>query len=218
MTAIFSPSDRSSSSVYSFDTVYTASATSTVEEGPLVCEFRDLLGCPWSFGAHEVDGWVAHVASHLGGRFPAKSLCWFCDDGVFDSGENKSSSSSSNTKSNKRRLQFERRLRHVADHVVGDGYYTYTYTHMRPDFYVIRHLHHHGIIDGATFEQCMQYTELPESLRRMRLAGADKPGASVPRVSGGVRNKTGGQVVFDQAREDRLRKKEEKEKKKKSKK
>ncbi|KLU89662.1 hypothetical protein MAPG_08633 [Magnaporthiopsis poae ATCC 64411] len=181
---------RSSSSVYSFDTLYTA--TSTIEEeqeGPLVCEFRDLLGCAWSFGAHEQIVVITPALCHEG--------------------------------PNKRRLQFERRLRHVADHVVGyprdgyGGYAAYTYTHMRPDFYVIRHLHHHGIINRATYEQCMQYTELPESLRRMRQAGADKPGASL-RVGGGVRSKTDrGVVVFDQAREDRLRRKEEKKKTKK---
>ncbi|KLU88124.1 hypothetical protein MAPG_07111 [Magnaporthiopsis poae ATCC 64411] len=171
-------SDISSNPAYTLDTVYTASLMFTSGEGPLVCEFRNLLGCAWSFGTHEIEGWVAHVASHLGGRFPGKSLCWFCDNAFFDGGET-ASTLTSNTKNDKRRLQFERRLRHVADHVVLDGY---TYTHMRPDYHVIRHLYDHDIIYNAIFEQCMQYTELPESLRRTRLAGADKPGVSLPRV------------------------------------
>ncbi|KAL8366029.1 hypothetical protein RB595_004693 [Gaeumannomyces hyphopodioides] len=197
-----------SSSVYSFDTVYTTSAATASDDDShhLVCEFRDLLGCGWTYGARDVDDWVAHVAGHLGGRFPAKSVCWFCNDVVFDTGDTGSSS--------KRRARFEERLRHVAGHQLRDGY---AYVHMRPDFFLIRHLGEHGIIDADTYARCMGYTELPEELRRMRLAGADKP-ASSPRSSTGARKADRGGLVFDQAREDRLRRKEERENKKKIKK
>ncbi|KAL8397750.1 hypothetical protein RB594_004452 [Gaeumannomyces avenae] len=197
-----------SSSVYTFDTMYTTSAETASDDDHnyLACEFRDLLGCAWSFGVRDVDDWIAHVASHLGGRFPAKSLCWFCNDVVFDTGDSSSSSSS-----NKRRARFEERLRHVAAHHARDGC---AYAHMRPDFYIVRHLREHAIIDADTYARCMRYTELPDELRRMRLAGADKPDSS-PRTSAPKRGDRGGGLVFDQAREDRLRRKEEREGKKK---
>ncbi|KAL8336342.1 hypothetical protein RB601_000249 [Gaeumannomyces tritici] len=207
--AVFSGGGGRSSSVYTFDTMYTTSAETASDDDHnyLACEFRDLLGCAWTFGAREVDGWVAHVASHLGGRFPAKSLCWFCNDVVFDTGD---SSSSSDNK--KRQARFEERLRHVAAHQARDGC---AYAHMRPDFYLVRHLREHAIIDADTYARCMRYTELPDELRRMRLAGADKPASSPRASSAPKRGDRGGGLVFDQAREDRLRRKEEREGKKK---
>lgn len=202
-----------SSSVCSFNTVYTTSEATASDDGHhhhqyLVCEFCDLLGCARTFGARDVEGWVAHVAGHLGGRFPAKSLCWFCNDVVFNAGD----AGDAGRSSSRRRTRFEERLRHVAGHQLRDGY---TYEHMRPDFFLIRHLREHAIIDDDTFARCMGYTELPDELRRMRQAGADKP-ASSPRTS--TRKTDRGGLVFDQAREDRLRRKEERENKKKIKK
>ncbi|TEA15783.1 hypothetical protein C8034_v002317 [Colletotrichum sidae] len=126
--------------------LYTASAQTPEPVRKLICEFRDWTGCQHSFSLDEVDRWIQHIEDdHLRGRYPAASVCWYCDIGF---NEKLTPDLDWN---------FEARLRHIAGHIVeGDRFEC-----RRPDFLMLNHVHGVGLISSETFQQCISLSEGP---------------------------------------------------------
>ncbi|KAK1830790.1 hypothetical protein QBC39DRAFT_409806 [Podospora conica] len=116
------------------------------------CEFRDLMGCNATFWGDDEAGWIRHHVDHLGVRFPAKTICWFCDYHVPFVAQRKA----------ERQAAFEERMEHIAEHIRSDHY---SIDEMRPDFHMLEHLFKHRFINEETYYNAMRYTELPLALR-----------------------------------------------------
>ncbi|KAK1750037.1 hypothetical protein QBC47DRAFT_129026 [Echria macrotheca] len=158
----------------------------------LWCEFRDLQSCP--FESDDFDEWVLHhYSGHLGSRLPTRSICWFCDY-PFDVEAPASAA--------QRRHIFDRRMQHVASHIYDDE--GLGIERMRPDFHMIQHIHRLGQLDAATYAKAMDYSELPDELR----PPPEEPDYRSAGVAYDARPR-----VYDQAREDRRRRKEKEGKK-----
>lgn len=149
----------------------------------LWCEFYGLPAC--DFQTDSFSAWTQHHSSHLNGRFPSYTLCWFCDE-TFVAPASGSSAD--------RRDNFDRRMRHVAEHIRDLGA---TLDQMRPDFHMVEHAHMHGNgqLDDTTYNKAMQFTELPAKFQ----LPPDDPdyhssSAYAPRMQ-----------VYNQQREDRHR-------------
>ncbi|KAK3387216.1 hypothetical protein B0H63DRAFT_153182 [Podospora didyma] len=117
----------------------------------LWCEFCELKNCAQTFRGDDEAGWIAHHADHMGDNFPEQLMCWFCDHVPFVA-----------DRPTERRANFDLRMQHIRAHVF-DEYQAAQ--QMRPDFFVVEHLHKHGRLDEDTFMHAMGYNELPEALR-----------------------------------------------------
>ncbi|KAK3371690.1 hypothetical protein B0T24DRAFT_333343 [Lasiosphaeria ovina] len=117
----------------------------------LWCEFCVLKGCQVTFRGDDEAGWIEHHARHLEDRFPARLMCWFCDHVPFVASQPA-----------ERRANFELRMQHIRAHIFDEYQLS---DHMRPDFFVIEHLHKHRLLDEETFRYAMQYNELPAEFR-----------------------------------------------------
>ncbi|KAK0639703.1 hypothetical protein B0T16DRAFT_297714, partial [Cercophora newfieldiana] len=125
----------------------------------LWCEFRGLLDCKATFHLGDDRGWIDHHAvEHLGGEFPRRLVCWFCDD----FGDAFSVPTNSKTLDTDLKENFELRMAHVREHILSDDL---TLDQMRPDFYMVEHLYRHNLMDGISYKSAMHYTEVPESFR-----------------------------------------------------
>ncbi|TLD21514.1 hypothetical protein PspLS_09031 [Pyricularia sp. CBS 133598] len=192
--------------------------------GPLlVCEFRDLCGCPEIFDSNEPEAWIDHISSHLGYRFPAKAICWFCSSQFFDSEADRGGKGTKKTsgrkdeasqKQERRAYAFQQRLEHVAWHIV-EG--QYRYQDMRPDFDLMTHMHKHGMLDDETYNFATAFMDphrpppshQPEKQRRIKTNPPDwEPPHKI------LERERRDQVIYDQPKEDRQRKKEAKKAKK----
>lgn len=201
-------------------------AVEEATRGPLlVCEFRDLCGCPEIFNSNETEAWIEHIGGHhLGYKFPAKSVCWFCDDQVFDSevvdrkGKRTKKASSGEDKADKRERRahaFRQRLEHVAWHIVDQRHYKYL--HMRPDFRLMKHMRKHGLLDDETYNFAIAFEDArrplsspkPEKQRRIKTNPPDwEPPHKI------LERERKSQIIYDQPKEDRQLKKEKDSKKK----
>ncbi|KAI0111152.1 hypothetical protein GGR51DRAFT_66710 [Nemania sp. FL0031] len=114
----------------------------------LPCEFAAIHDCGQSFELTAVDNWIEHsVSQHLKGYLPARCVCWFCDEFVFDSEDDSS-----------RRINFERRMSHISHHILEDRYTIYD---IRVDYYMLRHLYKHSLVDKTVYAAYRKHTEIP---------------------------------------------------------
>lgn len=113
----------------------------------LWCEFHDLADCREVFQYNDEAGWIRHHREHLGDELPYRLMCWFCDDFVADCAGG-------------RRANFERRMRHIGEHIRRDDQ---TLDGMRPDFFMVKHLHTLGLLSEEMYARAMDYSELPVS-------------------------------------------------------
>ncbi|KAI1127226.1 hypothetical protein F5Y10DRAFT_266299 [Nemania abortiva] len=150
----------------------------------LPCEFAAFHGCDQSFGLYAVDNWIEHIISHhLEGYLPAECVCWFCDEFVFRSRNDSD-----------RWMNFERRMRHISNHITEDGY---TVHDIRPDFYMLDHIYKHNLIDTTVYTASRRYTEVPEP-RELRSFDFISPKARRQDQISKI-------VAIEQAKEDRIR-------------
>ncbi|CAM1509334.1 Fc.00g030730.m01.CDS01 [Cosmosporella sp. VM-42] len=116
----------------------------------LVCEFAGYSSCDFVFDLDDVDGWIEHIAiQHLRTRYPSYSCCWFCNSGKFQARSGKSTDL---------RACYWERMRHIAEHFRNGK----TPDEIRPDFFFLDHIHHHGLIDDYTFQVAMSWHEGPQ--------------------------------------------------------
>ncbi|TLD08644.1 uncharacterized protein PgNI_07580 [Pyricularia grisea] len=185
--------------------------------GPLlVCEFRDLCNCPEIFNGDETEAWIDHIGGHhLNYSFPAKSVCWFCNSHVFNSDVDKkgkrikmaTTEEEANQKYERRAQTFRQRLEHVAWHIVEER--VYRYQNMRPDFDLIRHMHKYGLLDDETYNHATAYTERPPrdpKPGKQRRIKTNPPDWEPPHKI--LEKERRSQIIHDQSKEDRQRKKE----------
>ncbi|KAH7149803.1 hypothetical protein B0J13DRAFT_522889 [Dactylonectria estremocensis] len=116
----------------------------------LPCEFIHYHGCQTTFDADDQEGWIAHVAYHLGNNFPAHCICWFCDrEFVAQSNSPEDCWFSYHT-----------RMSHIAGHFRDQGLQV---AQMRPDFFFLDHLRHHMLISDDEFYRATSTRhELPQ--------------------------------------------------------
>ncbi|KAK2026922.1 hypothetical protein LX32DRAFT_463633 [Colletotrichum zoysiae] len=116
----------------------------------LHCEFQPWTGCGEQFQLDEVDAWIRHTDyEHLQGNFPAKCICWFCDDFVFSTQDCPDA-----------RYNFTNRMKHIADHILdGD-----CFEQRRPDFHYLDHVYTTGKISRQAFEWAKDANEGPRPL------------------------------------------------------
>ena len=114
----------------------------------LPCEFRDIMGCKQTFSFGNIDGWYEHIGRHLRNKFPAYSLCWFCDDVKFDSSVYDGDAG----------YTFFLRLQHIRDEHIA---WNMTVQQKRPDFFLVDHLYQNGLIDDRTLAKMKKKNELP---------------------------------------------------------
>ncbi|KAK1994008.1 hypothetical protein LX36DRAFT_225036 [Colletotrichum falcatum] len=113
----------------------------------LHCEFKPWTGCQEQFQLDEVDAWIRHADhEHLRGNFPAKCICWFCDDFNF-----------STQGCPDARCNFTNRMEHIAGHILdGDRF-----EQRRPDFHYLDHVYTTGKISRQAFESAKDTNEGP---------------------------------------------------------
>ncbi|KAK5661447.1 hypothetical protein OQA88_11348 [Cercophora sp. LCS_1] len=153
----------------------------------LWCEFRDVEDCNARFRGDDEVGWIQHhITEHLNGTFPSKLVCWFCDEHIsFDAGY-----------FHDLQGMFELRMGHIREHIRGDYFGVNS---MRPDFHVLEHLHNLGRIDRETFDGLRGYTELPAEYQ----LPDDYVEPSTYQAARGAQA-----YCYDQAREDRHRRRQ----------
>lgn len=134
----------------------------------LWCEFSELQRCGATFRADDEAGWIAHHAAHLGGTFPRKLMCWFCDDDHHAPfvvvKDRDCSTTAAEAEAEARYANFELRMRHVREHILGDGRRR-TPDDVRPDFFVVEHLGRRGLLDEDTYRHAMAFSEMPDKYR-----------------------------------------------------
>jgi len=155
---------------------------SLTPDSGLWCEFHDLAECREVFQYSDEAGWIRHHREHLGDDLPYQVVCWFCDNFVAEC-------------TSGRRANFERRMRHIGEHIRRDDQ---TLEGMRPDFFMVRHLHDIGLLSDEIYNSAMQYTELPPSYQLPE----DDPVYDSRSSRYGTRSQP---HVHNQAREDRER-------------
>ncbi|KAI1506526.1 hypothetical protein F5X99DRAFT_5925 [Biscogniauxia marginata] len=117
----------------------------------LPCEFVGLRSCDRTFQPDDTDSWIEHIINdHLGQQLPVKVLCLFCDDFIF---EVKPRDHRTNLREN-----FKTRMRHIRDHIVHEGQ---TVHGIRPDYYMLEHLHEHRLISGREYIRAKRWCEKP---------------------------------------------------------
>ncbi|KAL6889890.1 hypothetical protein HDV57DRAFT_346895 [Trichoderma longibrachiatum] len=136
-----------------FDTPGYSSSTSSVLPGRqqrLPCEFFWYGDCEETFGLHDINGWVHHVATqHLDMILPTKCKCWFCDEWVF---------LAEPEDFQQRDLCYTARIHHIAEHY-RQGAMT---TDVRPDFDFLDHLWENDLISRRDFQYMKDYHEAPQ--------------------------------------------------------
>jgi len=117
----------------------------------LWCEFHQLKGCNAWFRGNDETAWIQHHINHLKGQFPKELVCWFCDEVPRFVA----------TRDAERETNFWYRMQHIRQHIYDhaplDG--------MRPDFYMVEHMHKIRRIDERTYKDAVAYSELPERWR-----------------------------------------------------
>lgn len=117
--------------------------------GWLPCEFMRLTGCGASFRFQEINLWIEHmVDEHLAARFPAHSICWFCEEADFKC---------RSKRAEEKREKYRQRMYHIAAHFF-EGQ---TAANVQPDFFFLGHLHRCGLIDEHTFQRAKSQGQLP---------------------------------------------------------
>ncbi|KAI1083931.1 hypothetical protein F5B20DRAFT_359193 [Whalleya microplaca] len=144
----YAPSMYAPSTAESAYTTYPASNASVYHPAPanyptLPCEFVGMAYCEETFHPEDTEAWIEHIATvHLLNKLPSKAVCWFCDEFTFNSRDEQVQGD--------RRQNFHNRMYHIRNHIVYDGK---TVHDIRPDFYMLEHLHKYGLIS----EQMYQY-------------------------------------------------------------
>ncbi|TLS28971.1 hypothetical protein PpBr36_01805 [Pyricularia pennisetigena] len=195
--------------------------------GPLlVCEFRDLCNCREVFDRDETEAWIQHISGdHLGYNCPAKSVCWFCDRRVFNGDVDRKGrriktttttttttgegDGEDNERRERRAYAFRQRLEHVAWHITEEG--RFRYYNMRPDFSLMKHMHKHGMLDDETYDFATAYRELPppppsHKPKKQKEIKTNPPDWEQPHKI--LERERKSQIIYDQSKEDRQRKKE----------
>ncbi|OHW99899.1 hypothetical protein CSPAE12_01474 [Colletotrichum incanum] len=123
----------------------------------LHCEFLPWTGCQQQFQPDEVDAWIRHTEDeHLQGNFPAKCICWYCDDFVF-----------STQRCPDAGLNFTNRMRHIADHILEGDHFE----QRRPDFHYLDHVYRTRKISRQAFERARGASEGPRPSETVYPAG-----------------------------------------------
>ncbi|GKT57090.1 hypothetical protein ColTof4_11244 [Colletotrichum tofieldiae] len=113
----------------------------------LHCEFLPWTGCQQQFQLDEVDAWIRHTEDeHLQGNFPAKCICWYCDDFVF-----------STQRCLDAGLNFTNRMMHIAGHILEGDHFE----QRRPDFHYLDHVYRIRKISRQAFERARGASEGP---------------------------------------------------------
>ena len=144
----------------------------------LWCEICALKNHTTTFAMDNINQWIEHHMIHLDFKPPSLSVCWFCDNVVFRSGD---SNQNDPTRS------FYDRMEHIWRHITEENFGV---SDMRPDFHMVKHLKEIGLISEDEFEKSSQYSELPMHLR---IPGSANPGES----SAGVPSRTQFRVMND---------------------
>lgn len=130
------------SSVASESTALTVPTVNSDDEIPTVhpirCEFWQYSDCPHTF--HSIPDFIDHCLDHHQRPLPETSICWHCDDWLFRAPEDTPES----------RLEYYfSRLWHIGGHYRGEQ----APDHIRPDHFVLNHLHENGTISTSRFSQ-----------------------------------------------------------------
>ena len=160
---------------------------------PCECSFMD---CQIRFPPEYHQEWIAHGVSHFVlSPLPRKLICTFCPE-EFDSGSH-----------GDRMSNYTRRMSHIGQHFYDNrNLGSSLATHPRPDFHLIEHFRRIGVLDEERYTDIIQYTERPtcEGLRR--------PGFVTPEQrERQAREERESRGHYDQAKEDRQRKREGRE-------
>ncbi|KAB5582724.1 hypothetical protein GE09DRAFT_1211360 [Coniochaeta sp. 2T2.1] len=135
----------------------------TAASHPLWCELCVTRNCSATFRIDQTREWIEHHIRHLRGRFPARLVCWFCDDVSFGNAGHSSED---------RYADFVDRMEHIRGHISSEYR---TRDDMRPDFAMINHLADRGLIDDSMRRLALGYSELPEALH---LPGSNASGSA----------------------------------------
>ena len=100
--------------------------------------------------------------------YPKKSICWFCDDAVFQS---------SSEHGYELQMLFHQRMHHIAQHLRATENRP-----IRPDFFLLDHLVDHGLVDESALSVARVYRENPIPLPRDTLPGQAPPKREVVNV------------------------------------
>ncbi|KAI2634188.1 hypothetical protein GGS26DRAFT_33811 [Hypomontagnella submonticulosa] len=186
------------SSLYTTSTQFTTTSASTathgfyqhaVGTGVLPCEFVGLASCDLTFYLDDTDAWIEHISTeHLQEKLPSKSICWFCDDFVFDS--------KAREFGNDRSYAFDCRMKHIRGHIVEEGKTTQD---MRPDYHMTEHLRRHKLITEEVYQLALKWTELPCPREQLRHVF---PPHHVP-AERRIQQERSTRVYIDQGKDDR---------------
>ncbi|KAI0011691.1 hypothetical protein F4779DRAFT_615305 [Xylariaceae sp. FL0662B] len=158
----YAPSDAGTCTTYSASTVSTFQGIHNqipAAAAPVLpCEFAGLAPCEETYHPEEIELWIEHIITvHLQDKLPVKAICWFCDEWTFDS--------RSREVDDDRRLNFYNRMYHIREHIVGEGK---TEHDIRPDFYMVEHLHRYQLISEKNYLRFKRWREKVPQTRHIR--------------------------------------------------
>ncbi|KAK8006395.1 hypothetical protein PG991_012692 [Apiospora marii] len=140
-------------STASLPSVYFAHAVPNPPHNPqfiLPCEFARLGLCNETFGPYETGIWEDHiVVDHFESKPPPHCICWFCDKEF-----------ASNDHHGDRGINFALRLEHIREHFLQDGL---TAQQMRPDYFLLEHLHLHKLLPKELYQRECKRNEGPRA-------------------------------------------------------
>ncbi|KAK0702398.1 hypothetical protein B0H67DRAFT_500449, partial [Lasiosphaeris hirsuta] len=149
---------------------FTYAPAGTASSFELWCEFSVLFGCGETFRGDDEVGWVQHHIKHLRGKIPAQLTCWFCDEHIPFLAERTAD----------RGYNFEVRMAHIRSHISEDYQ---TPECMRPDFYMVKHLHKYHFINDRTYNYLKTFNEVPQQYR-LPVSDSRPLGQAKPREQG----------------------------------
>lgn len=119
----------------------------------LPCEYFVTGTCDETFGVeiHSAQEWIYHTVGHLDYQLPQKSMCWFCDDLVFDS----------QNYSGNLQATFESRMWHIRDHFMQG----YNQDHIQTGNLLPNHLHNPKMAARRNARQTKERREQPSPYR-----------------------------------------------------
>ena len=156
----------------------------------LPCEFNELVGCGMTFHADETFEWIEHTSAHLNFIFPWEASCWFCDDFHFHSDDTGGCASDN----------FHIRMLHIRDHIANGDYVGHQ---RRRDYFLLRHLNENHLIPPQVARRELSTFEGPRVPNESDASRRDTPLRAEPWHSG---------EAYDQAAEDRRRRREHRDK------
>jgi len=156
------------------------------------------MDCHIRFHPDLREEWIAHGVSHFANNPPSRLICTFCQEEFVSVSDSEYD----------RLTNYSNRMYHIIQHFSDNrSLQAAPATHPRPDFHLLEHFNRISVLDDGHYENLIQYTERPvcEGLQRRGFVTPEQQ----QRQAKEERERQS-QGHYDQAKEDRYRRRKDK--------